>query len=74
MQLDFMFVKEFGNAPILLMLDLTTGFSVTKILPGRDVEYITQVCEIYWFNVHGSQSKVSGDPEFDNKDFKKLLE
>ena len=67
MQLDFMYVKEFGNASALHMIDLATVFSVTKILPSRNIENVTHACEIYWFNVHGSLTKVSGDPDFDNK-------
>ena len=74
MQLDFMYVKELGNAPVLHMIDVATGLSVTKILPSRDIENVTHACEIYWFNVHGSPTKVSGDPEFDNKEFRNFLE
>ena len=69
-QLDFMFVKEFENAPILYMLDVATRFSVTRMLLRREVECITQACAIYWVNIRGSPSNVSGDPEFENKEFK----
>ena len=33
-QLDFMYGMELGNAPVLHMIDVATGFSVTKIIPG----------------------------------------
>ena len=55
------------------MIDVATGFSVTKILPSRDIENFTHACEIYWLNVQGSPTKESGDLEFDNKEFRNFL-
>ena len=72
-QVDFMFIGEMRNLPILHMVDTSTAFSVTLLMDTQEMEPVAREFDIHGGNVHGPPSKVSGDPEFDNEIFKSFL-
>ena len=72
-QIDFMFIAELGNLPILHMVDVGTGFSATVLMTSRDLDEAARFVELHWFNVHGPPRIVSGDPEMFKGSFKELL-
>ena len=55
-QIDFMFIVELCNKPILHLINVHTGFSVTALLDSREMELATQEFKAQWCNVHGALS------------------
>ena len=72
LQVDFMFVKEFGNLPILHMKDVATGFSATCLMMSREMSDASRMIVTKWFDVHGPPEVLSGDPEFFNDEISKI--
>ena len=72
-QIDFFFIQELGNLPILCMVDVSTGFASTVLMSSRDLDQTARFVEVYWFNVHGPPQIISGDPEMYKGPFKELL-
>jgi len=72
-QVDFFFVSELGNEPILHMTDVHTGFSVTSLQPTREMDIAAKAFELKWINNHGAPEVVSGDVEFLNSKFSSSL-
>ena len=73
-QLDLFYLTEMGNAPVLHLVDVHTGFSATALVPTRDIDIAARTIEKIWVNIHGAPAKLSGDPEFMNKKFARLME
>ncbi len=48
-QVDFLFIKELGNAPILHVRDKATGYSETVELKSRDMDLVANT----WINSYG---------------------
>ena len=66
-QVDFLFIRELGNLPILNMTDVATGFTVTSLLHSRSMNETASTIVTKWFDVHGRPKRLSGDPEFNNE-------
>ena len=73
-QLDFFYITEMGNAPVLHLVDTSSGFSATAIVPSRDIDVAARTIEKIWVNIHGAPAKLAGDPEFVNQKFIKRME
>ena len=73
-QLDFFYVTEMGNAPVLHLVDVSSGFSATALVPSRDIDVAARTIEKIWISIHGAPAKLSGDPEFVNNKFLKLMD
>ena len=73
LQLDFFYITEMGQAPILHLVDVGTGLSATSLVPSRDIDVAAKTIEKIWFNIHGPPAKLSGDPEFVNGKFSELM-
>ena len=71
-QVDFMFIRELGNLPILNITDVATAFTVTALMNSREMNKTARMIAIKWFDVHGRPEKLSGDPEFNNESIKLL--
>jgi len=67
LQVDYLFIRELGNLPILHLTDVGTGFSVTVLMISRDMQDASQMISTRWFDVHGPPKHLSGDPEFNNE-------
>ena len=63
-----------GNAPVLHLVDVHSGFSATALVPNREIDVAARTIEKIWINIHGAPAKLSGDPEFVNQRFFKLME
>ena len=73
LQIDFFFIQELGNLPILCMVDVATGYASTVLMSSRDLDQTARFVEVYWFNVYGPPRTISGDPEMHKGPFKELL-
>ena len=71
-QVDFLFIRELQNLPILHMVDVGTRFSATSLMSSRDIEDASRMIKTRWFDVHGPPRIHSGDPEFDNRVIRRL--
>ena len=72
-QIDFMFLSEMNNLPILHIIDMSTGYSCTVLMETREIEYVARKLEIHWINHHGPPAVMSGDLEFRADVFIKFL-
>lgn len=57
-QLDFMFISQMKNLPILHMVNLASAFSVTAMLESRELEEAKLAFEQHWVNIHGPPHSV----------------
>ena len=73
-QIDFLYVTEIGPKPILHVIDTHSSLSATALSPSRDIGVAARTIEQIWINTHGPPAKISGDPEFVNNKFAKLME
>ena len=72
-QVDYFFIKEFSNVPILHIVDTATGLSSAEIVSSRDKKLAASSIERCWFNVHGPPLSLAADPEFDSIAFRDFL-
>ncbi len=72
-QVDFLFIKELGNAPTLHVRDKATGYSETVQLKSRDMDLVANTFVNLWINSHGPPKFVSADREFSNPSFVSML-
>ena len=68
-QVDFLFITDIADEPILHIVDSHTGFSVAAVVPSRRMEEAARQFEYRWVNVHGAPSVVAEDLEFLNPTF-----
>ena len=66
LQVDFLFIRELQNLPILNMVDVETGISATSLMSSRDMEDASRMIKTKWFDVNGPPGMLSGDLELDN--------
>ena len=67
LKVDFLFIRELRNLPILHMVDVGTGFSATSLMSSWDMEDASRMIKTNWFDVNGPPRMLSSDPEFDNR-------
>lgn len=72
-QVDFFFMQEMENEPVLDMVDIHTGLSQTAVTRTRRIAVAAEAFESLWINQHGAPRLVSGDPEFFNNSFANQL-
>jgi len=72
-QVDYFFITEISERPILHARDKASGFSATRFVTSRDMEIAVTHFRRMWIDVHGPPRTVSGDPEFNNSRFKRAL-
>ncbi|CAN8075231.1 unnamed protein product [Agarophyton chilense] len=65
-QVEYMFIKDMENIPILHMVDVWTAYSVTFLTGSREMTTAVSAFEKGWIDAHGVPEVVSGDPEFFN--------
>ena len=73
LQLDFFYLTEMGNAPVLHLFDVLTGFSATAHVLTRDIDITARAIEKIWANIHGASANLSGYPEFISQNFARLM-
>ena len=61
--IDYMWIKNLTQNPILHMRDSHTGYSNAIIVQNRDMELASNIFQINWVNVHGGPTYISADPE-----------
>lgn len=54
LQVDFLYIAELDNKPILHFVDMATSFSITFILPSLEHEDFSKAIETVRCNIHGS--------------------
>ena len=52
LQVNFLFIKEMRNLPILHMVDVGTGFWATSLMYPREMEDASRTIKTRWFDVH----------------------
>lgn len=73
-QIDFFFVPELTNLPILHIIDVSTSYSECVLLPTREIPDVISALKRRWFHIHGAPSNLSGDIEFTrSSDFTNFL-
>ena len=72
-QIEFMFLSEMNNIPILHIINMSKGYSCTVLMGTREMEYIARELGIHWINHHGPPAMISGDPKFRADFFIKFL-
>lgn len=72
-QLDFFFIVEIDEHPIINKTDTHSAYSETDPLSIREMEQVAKAFEQVWINRHVNPTLVSGDVEFLNKTFKQGL-
>ena len=65
-QIDFCYVKELGNNPILQVVDTSNGFSETRLCDTRYMDEAMVSLEDIWINIPGAPKNISADIEFLN--------
>ncbi len=71
-QVDFLFITELGNAPILHVCDKATSYSETVQMKSRDMYLVANTFVNLWINSHGPPKLVSADRIFESI-FKSIL-
>ena len=59
-KVDFLFIRELQNLPILHMADVGTGFSVTSLMSSRCMEDASRMIKTKWIDVHGPHKTAFG--------------
>lgn len=60
-QVDFMFVHQFDNLPILHMVDAYYGFSEIAFMESREMGLASKELELRWINQHDPPHVISCD-------------
>ena len=60
----FCYVTEMGKHPILHIVDMSTGYSETRLCDSRFMDEAMDSFEMVWINIQGAPRNVSADIEF----------
>lgn len=70
-QIDFMWINELSDQPILHIFDISTSYSECVLVPNKEISSVKFVLEGRWFHIHESPRVISADVEFQrSRDFK----
>lgn len=71
--IDYFFIAEFDNKPIIHMVNTASSFSVAVFIDNRRLDLAAKAFEKSWSTAHGPPAMLSADLEFLGEKFTDTL-